>query len=196
MPKEHLHFHVNGLNGSPGPHWTDEALIRAYGSGEDQSAFDELHARYEDWVFKRAKSFVGETDAKDVSQEVILYLWRKIPMLESPYNVKGLLSTAVHNKCIDILRRQKRCEFWDEEKLDMRPAKLSNTGTESDSTAFWANIKEVLTHGEYIVLQLRYREELNLSEIARREGIPVGTIKWRCQRALKKLQLCKIFQTF
>ena len=65
---------------------------------------------------------------------------------------------------------------------------LSNDWPDSvdDRDVIWRALRK-LPYGSRVCVVLRYYEDLSLSEIARETRLPVGTVKSRISRALKRL---------
>jgi hypothetical protein len=178
IDEESPHPHGTDFNGTPGPHWSDEALIRHMQRAEDEHTFKLIYARYQGWVFRKARSIVGETYACDASQKVFLYLLRKFPELQPPYNLPGLLSQTVLHTCTDLLRKEKRYVPLDQAALELIPAEPPLIGMEIDPAEFWAQVEASVTITEYRVLWLRFP-----GAQVRRSGRDTRNSRGKCKKA-------------
>jgi RNA polymerase sigma-70 factor (ECF subfamily) len=155
---------------------SDEELARAWRDG-DNSAFDEIYARYHEWVVGLAFRFTrNREDALDVLQETFTYLHRKRSGLELRSAMKTFLYPVV--KHLSLSRRRREAPL--DPKLD--PAAPA---TSTDETA-------ALLHGlsevQQEVVLLRFVDGLDLQAIADALEVPLGTVKSRLHSALELLR--------
>jgi len=67
--------------------------------------FEKLIADYEKYIFNIAYRMLGNVeDAKDVSQEAIIKIYRNIDKLKKITAIKGWITRITSNACIDFLR--------------------------------------------------------------------------------------------
>ncbi len=165
---------------------TDQQLIADVNAG-DAAAFEVLYFRYRDWVVDRACAFTGSEDlALDVLQETFLYFLKKFPGFRLTANLKTFLYPAVKNLSIATRRKSARYQSTEAEQrlLDQTPAADTSPHLAGDLATALANLSG--EHRE--VLLLRYRDGLELSEIAAAVDIPLGTVKSRLHNALAALR--------
>ena len=126
--------------------------------------------------------------AKDVVQETLLRAWRHPEILvQSNDSARAWLFTVARNLVIDDLRSARHRR---EISTDILPETGGDDGTDSALDA-WI-LSDALTslspqHRSAIVSS--YYLGHSISEIARREGVPEGTIKSRLHYALRALRL-------
>ena len=83
----------------------ERELIRAAQEGDEQ-AFEQLVRRCRDRIFWIARQVVGNAeDAKDVTQNVLVRLWRVLPRYNPSYAFSTWLYRMTVNLAIDSLRR-------------------------------------------------------------------------------------------
>lgn len=75
---------------------------------KDLSAFEELIMPYEKLVYNISYRMLGNTeDAKDVSQEVWLKVYKNLSKRNDMDSFKAWVCTITNNACIDFLRKKK-----------------------------------------------------------------------------------------
>ena len=133
----------------------------------DKAAFAELYAHFA----PRVKGFLINSGAdgsmaEECAQEVMVTLWRKAHLFDpSRASVATWIFTIARNRKIDILRKQRRPE----------PEDLSKALT-------------ILPAAQRELIEQAYFGDLSHSEIAKKTGLPLGTIKSRIRLALERLR--------
>lgn len=75
----------------------------------DRSAFRELYERHAPVVFRVALRMLGHrTDAEDVTQEVFVTLFRRLPSFDFRSAFETWVYRITVNACYDVLRRRQR----------------------------------------------------------------------------------------
>lgn len=169
----------------------ERTLIRRL-KARDESALAELYDALAPWVLGLATRILqDDAEAEDVLSDVFVQVWRHIHQHEASRGplVPWVLSIT-RNRALDALRRRHRwwrkAERWGEvQRLEDDPA--------DDSVPGWPVHREVhaalaaLPEEQRRVVLLAYFEGLTHSEIARRTGQPLGTVKTRLRIAHAKL---------
>ena len=88
----------------------DEVQLVALVSQGDSRAFAELAQRYLPAIETYARRILtDETAAQDIAQETLLVLWQRSSEFKpEKARLTTWLHRVAHNRCIDLLRRQKR----------------------------------------------------------------------------------------
>lgn len=129
-------------------------------------------------------------DADDVQQQVYAEVWRRAQQYDPER--AGLLTwilTIARSRAIDHLRRRVPEPVSSDELV--RLAGDGDTVPETElAVDRWraAELLAVLPDHERELLRLRFYEELSQTEIAARLDLPLGTVKARMVRALRKLR--------
>jgi RNA polymerase sigma-70 factor (ECF subfamily) len=151
--------------------------------------------------------------AEEVVQETFLALWNRAESYDPAVgSLAAWLHTIARNRTVDRLRAAGRrpglfplsAAAGDGEDETGALERLAASGTivggggltESPDAALVAGEVRVLLQAavaempeaERTVIVLAYREELTQSEIAERLGWPIGTVKTRTRRALRRLR--------
>lgn len=87
----------------------DKDLITRIVELEDHGAFAELWASYERKVYALAwRTLRHEVDAQDVTQEVAILLFRKLPEFEGTSKFSSWLYRVAMNSCLMALRKRRQ----------------------------------------------------------------------------------------
>jgi RNA polymerase sigma-70 factor (ECF subfamily) len=170
----------------------DESLMEALQAGEPE-ALDLLYRRHGRLAFALALRITGdESAAEDVVQDAFLAVWRHAASYRPERGaVKTWLAGIVHHRAIDRLRgRTPTAALEAVEQLppgrqlpDVADQALRNVSGERVRRALGA-----LPAEQREVIALAYFGGWTQVEIARRAGVPVGTVKGRMRLGLEKLR--------
>lgn len=144
--------------------------------------FKRCAQEYMDVVFRVAFSCLrSQTDAEDVTQEVLLRLYETDYVFESRAHIKNWLVKVTYNECRKFWRRLWRRH----ENIDDYAEQLAFEETDCQEL-FTAVMK--LDRAKRIVVVLYYLEGYQIQEIAGILKIPPGTVGTRLARARKELR--------
>jgi RNA polymerase sigma-70 factor, ECF subfamily len=159
-------------------------------------ALDVLYDRYSKLVYSTAVQLLNSVEeAEEVTQETFLRLWQRSGIYQPQRgSLSGFLITVTRSRSLDRLRAR-----------SARQQKLQRIQTFSDGVSPYDPPLEFVTVQERSnmvrealkqlspddrqILETAYYEGLSQSEIAQRDGIPLGTVKSRARQALKKLRI-------
>jgi RNA polymerase sigma-70 factor (ECF subfamily) len=160
----------------------------------------ELYDHLAPWVLGLAGRMLQDADeAEDVLSDVFVQVWSRIHQHDSRRGplVPWVLSIA-RNRALDQLRRRRR--WW--RKIERVEEGREAEGTDSvdpreageAAVPGWPVHRAVhealagLPAGQRRLVELAYFEGLSHTEIARRTGDPLGTVKTRLRSAHQKLE--------
>ncbi len=169
----------------------DSALL-ARVVGGDSAAFDALYGRYAPVAAGLARGILGEAAlAEDAVQEAFLAVWRRAACYDPARgSVQSWLLTIVRHCAIDAHRRR-HADRW------VNGAALAETSDGSDTHELacqYAAAQQVraalaqLPAAQRAALALAYAEGYSQAEIARAQGVALGTVKGRVRLGLRALR--------
>jgi RNA polymerase sigma factor (sigma-70 family) len=138
-------------------------------------------------LYRLASLIVGsEPLAEDLVGDAIERAWRTWPNLRDQDRFRAWLTRIVVNACRDELRRRGRVRFV-VLGADFGSAIRGGVDDVAERDAL-ARAFAALNTDERAVAILRLDQDLDLAEVARRLGIPVGTAKSRLHRAIGRMR--------
>ena len=174
---------------------TNEQLVVEMQQGH-QRALGDLYDRFVDRVYGMALQKLGDpVEAQKVTRDAFVMIWQRSatfrPLIGS---AAGWLLTTAHN-CINGEFRRKRLEGEIQEALSYDPAvepdPAEGTGEAlakgREEAALARQALQSLPDEEREVVLLSYYQGNSQSEISRRLGVPLDTVKSRMRSALSKL---------
>jgi RNA polymerase sigma-70 factor (ECF subfamily) len=176
----------------------DARLTAARLKQGDPAALRELYQQEERRAFALAMRVVGDAaEAEDCVQEAFTQLWERAGQLSlDGGRVESLLMTIVRRRAVDQVRRRGRSagSLPDPDvlgQIDERASALldrveENLTTDGLRRELQSALQRLPAEQRQIV-RYAYFGELTLSEIAAREGLPLGTVKSRLRLAMAKL---------
>jgi RNA polymerase sigma-70 factor, ECF subfamily len=125
------------------------------------------------------------SEAEDVAQDALLRAWRRRSTLRDGSRRKEWLATIVRNEAFRLHARVRPDPVAEiESKEGVEDERLVSTVERADLHA----ALERLDERDQQLLRLRYSEDLTQQAIARRLGLPDGTVKVRLHRLRHKLR--------
>jgi RNA polymerase sigma-70 factor, ECF subfamily len=173
----------------------DEELMPLVGR-KDPEAFEVLYDRHGGAAYSLAYRIVGDrAAAEEVTQEAFISVWRSGARFDAARgSVRSWLLSVVRNRAIDFLRsragKAPKLDFDDDSALEQRPAQ-ERTEEEALRRETAAEVRGALGKlpGEQSkVIELAYFGGFSHSEIARIQGLPMGTVKGRMRLGLEKIR--------
>lgn len=166
----------------------DHELVERANAG-DPAAFEQLHARYRDWVFALALRHVGEREAAlDVAQDAFLWLLRKFPGFELRAPMKAVLFPVVRHLARDVRAKAARRRTGSLAGDVATEAPASEAAATGELAEALDAILAALSEDARETLLLRYVDGLTVAETAAATGVPEGTVKSRLHHALAALR--------
>ncbi|KAM3090613.1 sigma-70 family RNA polymerase sigma factor [Phormidesmis sp. 146-35] len=173
---------------------TDLALFLAI-QAQQVKALDFLYDRYGKLVYSTAVQILNNVEeAEEVTQETFLRLWQCSEIYQPTRgSLSGFLIMLARSRSLDRVRSRKsiqqklqRIQTFSECVLDYNPP-LEFVTVQERSNLVHEALKQ-LSPADRELLEAAYYQGLSQSEIAKRDGIPLGTVKSRARQALKKLR--------
>jgi RNA polymerase sigma-70 factor (ECF subfamily) len=176
---------------------SDEALITLCQEriGQDDRPFQELVRRYQTIIWRVCYSSLrNHQDAEDLTQEVLLKVYRNIASFEGRSSFKTWMYRIAINSCRNEIRHRSRrpqeAAVTVEDMADVLPSDTT-TDSEWQAQAQRARLALALSQlrpEEYEILRLKDIEERPYADITGTLGISLSAAKMRAQRARQALQ--------
>lgn len=188
-----LHI-TKALSASSGPEKgeDDQVLINRVACDSDRAAFQCLFLRFGPRIKALMIRSGADADvAEDVVQDVMLTLWRKAGLYAPERSsVSTWIFTIARNLRIDRLRRQSPQAYEDIADLDLEAPDAS--GEEAvkvrQRDKLVANAMLELPSDQQRVIEMSFVHDMTQADIAKKLGVPLGTVKSRMRLAYIKLR--------
>lgn len=174
----------------------DERHLLARLHDRDEAALGELYDVLAPWVLGLAFRILRDDDeAEEVLGDVFVHVWTRIAQHDPRRGplVPWMLQIA-RNRSLDVLRRRRRWWARAERAGLEATAEAADTPDPGEAgVSGWPVHREVhaalaaLPEEQRTVVRLAYFDGLSHSAIARRTGMPLGTVKTRLRLAQQRL---------
>lgn len=161
----------------------------------DLTAFRRLVEHFQSYAFSLALRILCNTeDAKDVTQESFVRVWKHIKKYNSRIKFTTWLYKIVTNLCSDHMkanaRRQNVFSHIDFSKMQEKTehSNLEQDAVNTDLIEAIKNLAEQLTPQQRMVFVLSEFQELNLEEISNILDISKGSVKTNLYYARKNIR--------
>lgn len=159
------------------------ARVRA----RDTAAFEALYDAHHRLVYGVAMRMLGDVAAaEDVTQAVFLKLW-SAPQLYQSGNFTGWLVRITRNRALDLLRSK---SYRHEELSEAQPSEgmLEETAlAHIDAGRVRAALAQLPAEQRELI-ELGFFGGVTHEQLAKRTGVPLGTVKTRIRSGLRKLR--------
>lgn len=176
----------------------------------DKTGLKEIYLNYAGYIYRIIYEVLqNKENAEDVTSEFFIRLWDKAEQFKPGNGHKGYLAVIARNMAVD---------FYESIKEELS-ALLQDLGQEGEEDNKGSIIKlaedktnqveeqvigsmtisqalELLKPSERQIISLKVLGEMTFKEIAAAMEIPMGTVTWKYQNAIKKLRRCGYEQGF
>lgn len=170
---------------------TDDDLVFRI-KNNDHHAFTEIFNRYSQVLYAHAYNKLrGESDARDVLQEMFMNFWDKRGSLEEGNNLSGYLFIALRNTIFNLIRNKARVNIYAETFSKTNADSGIYTDTLIREKQFAAMIEEEIAKlppRMREVFELRRKQNLSNKEVAVRLGITESTSADQMKKAVRILK--------
>lgn len=174
----------------------EQSVRRA--AGGNREAWDALYrATVQEGYFLALKLVGNQDDAMDLVHDAYTAALEKLNQLEEPEKFQAWFNTIVANKCRNFLRKKKLALFsemenedgdvpeWEDDREGLRPDAVMD---KAEATRLIAEIVDGLPEDQLACVNMYYRNEMSIGQIAAALEISEGTIKSRLNYARKKIK--------
>lgn len=172
--------------------YTDQELILLL-KNNSEPAFTEIYDRYQGLLFVYAcKITKEESEAEDIVQEVLVYLWDKRHNIAFEHSLSSYLYSAVRYKFFNLLDRKKvRVDYTESLKLfiDQDSVEADHMVRERELSELIEKEIDLLPEKMREIFELSRKRHLSHREIAIKLGVSEKTVKNQVNNALKTLRI-------
>ena len=158
----------------------------------DKSALHEVYEAYIGYIYTIVLQTVSNReDAEDVTSEFFIKLWRLADTYRGGNGHRAWMAAIARNMAVDLLRKTKR-EVLTDDFTDTMTGSAADESPEQEvlSDVGLKQALDTLQPKEQEVVHLKIMGDMTFQEIADILKIPLGTVTWRYQSAIKKLRRC------
>ncbi len=185
-PKERDKPRVGGSGNGSNP--TDPMKPREFEEFIEKAVLD-----HESALIGYARTFVHDLDrARDVVQDTFIRLCQQDPERVREH-LKSWLFIVCRNRCLDVLRKDKRIEPLDElrwQKVAGGEAAPDEQANRDEQVAHVMRFMERLAKNQRDVILLKFQQGMSYSEIREVTGLTEGNIGFLIHTGLKRLREC------
>lgn len=139
---------------------------------------------------RMAEAVLHDDDlAADVVQDTFVKLWQLRWRLGLMKEVQGYCMKTLHNRCIDILRQQKRLNTAKTTDLEIEDPRLADMSNDTDE--LYRRLEKSiasLSPQQQKLIEMKYVKQLNIHEIAEQTGLSITNITTLLSRAYSTLR--------
>lgn len=170
-------------------HYTGEQLLILIKTG-DKAAFTLFCERYWEYLLLLAFRRLQNVDeAKDVVQEIFIWIWVKRSTIDISIGVKAYLCGAVFNRTADLIRANVRRRGHNEQYMLLKDVVIDKDYLESKELDKELSLAiEMIAPASREAFKKSFLEDKSLKVIASEMNINLQSVKNHIQRALKALR--------
>ena len=148
----------------------------------DKEGLKEIYEAYISYIYRIVLGIVGSREnAEDVTSEFFIKIWTALDTYQNNGTHKAWLATIARNMALDFMRKNKR-EIPTEEFAEVIDTEVGELSVQEALAT--------LNEAERQVVDMKVLGEMSFREIAESLNVPMGTVTWRYQNAIKKLRRC------
>lgn len=177
--------------------WSEAQIISASQKG-DEASFGLLVERYLKLLYNFIYRIVYDKDtAEDITQETFIKIWKNIRRFDKKKNFKNWAYLIARRTAIDYLRKKKNLpfSFFEDEDGHNALSDRPDAGPTPDELVFKDEESEkviemmkTLPENYRTILNLYYKDGLELKEVAEIMELPYNTVKSQHRRAILRLR--------
>jgi RNA polymerase sigma-70 factor (ECF subfamily) len=158
---------------------------------EFESFIEQAVTEYESSLIGYARTYLYDLDrARDVVQDTFIRLCKQDPE-KVRVHLKSWLFTVCRNRCLDVLRKDKRIEPLDDigwQKIASSENSASENAENDDEHLDVMRYMDRLSENQREVILLKFQQGMSYEEIHRVTGLTSGNIGFLIHAGLKRLR--------
>jgi len=154
---------------------------------EDPAAIEECYRAFGPTVLAYLRRRMAAADAEDVLQQTFLELWRSRAVYDPSRSLEAFILGIARKRSIDLLRRDVRRPTT---PIDAVPDGTLATASAVQGVVDADEVRralDALPPEQRDTIELSYFAQMTQVEIAEALGVPLGTVKARAARGLRRL---------
>jgi RNA polymerase sigma-70 factor (ECF subfamily) len=177
----------------PTAKWTDEELVARIVEKRDTDLFGKLYDRFAKRVYNKCFGFArSEAEAEDLTQDVFLMLFIKLPSFKGKSKFSTWLYSFTYNFCVNYVNRNKGRKMSDKSvQVDQEEYRLTEEVPDEQllelKTQRLAEAMEEIPPEDKSLLLLKYQDGASIKELTELLEIGESAVKMRLKRAKAKL---------
>ncbi len=154
----------------------------------NKTTFENLFREYFTSLCHFAQKYIPDLDtAKEVVHDVFINIWEKRDSIDPEKSIKSYLFTAVHNRCLNHIRDQKKYNKNDSD-MEYPDIAAEDASAKMQETEIELRINKAIDQlpgkCKKIFILSRY-EEMPYKDIAEKQNISIKTVEAQMSKALK-----------
>ncbi|MBE5879383.1 MAG: RNA polymerase sigma factor [Lachnospiraceae bacterium] len=153
----------------------------------NQDGLKKVYENYLGYIYTIIFGILGNKEnAEDVTADFFIRLWNSASSYQKGNSHRAWLATIARNMALDFLRKHRR-EIPMEEDIQEADASQNVEKTVVGEVTVMEALKH-LKENERCIVDMKVLGEMTFQEISEVLSIPLGTVTWRYQNAMKKLR--------
>lgn len=169
----------------------ETARLKAIKKGNIQE-YELLFREYYQPLLSYAKSILkSKAEAEEIVQDIFFGLWKNKKKLNIHTSFSSYLYRAVHNNCLQLLKKEKRKLNYQQDQRHFNPHESMSPGEILQYNELYETINNAvdeLPENCKTIFKLNRFQGLKYSEIAEKLAISIKTVEANMTKALKHLR--------
>ena len=169
----------------------DSQDVKMMKSQDFETYIEQAVTEYESPLIGYARTYLHDLDrSRDVVQDTFIRLCKQDPEKVREH-LKSWLFTVCRNRCLDVLRKDKRIEPLDEikwQKVAGKGAAPDEQAEQDDRLGEVMRFMDRLPKNQKEVILLKFQQGMSYNEIAKVTGLKQGNIGFLIHTGLKRLR--------
>lgn len=171
---------------------TDSEIIRLYGSGRHEDAFNGIVATYSERLYWHVRRFLcSHEDTNDLLQDIFIKIWTALPGFRGNSQLYTWLYRIATNETLNYLRKQKFKAMVSLDSASEILRKKIDEDPHFNGNELQRELHKAiqrLPEKQRLVFNLRYFDEMKYEDISEITDTSVGALKASYHHAYNKVK--------